>query len=118
MTQMTPTPAMPAAAPVARQSPPKKRRKNSREHNLAGYLFISPWLFAFFAFTLIPIIASLYLAFTDYDILSSPTWVGLDNFERMFLRDSRYMKSLKATFYYVFTAVPLRLAFALFVAML
>ena len=115
---MTPTPAMPAAAPVARQSPPKKRRKNSREHNLAGYLFISPWLFAFFAFTLIPIIASLYLAFTDYDILSSPTWVGLDNFERMFLRDSRYMKSLKATFYYVFTAVPLRLAFALFVAML
>ena len=115
---MTPTPAMPAAAPVARQSPPKKRRKNSREHNLAGYLFISPWLFAFFAFTLIPIIASLYLAFTDYDILSSPTWVGLDNFERMFLRDSRYMKSLKATFFYVFTAVPLRLAFALFVAML
>ena len=114
---MTPTPAMPAA-PVARQSPPKKRTRNSREHNLAGYLFISPWLFAFFAFTLIPIIASLYLAFTDYDILSSPTWVGLDNFERMFLRDSRYMKSLKATFFYVFTAVPLRLAFALFVAML
>ncbi len=106
------------AAPVARQSPPKKRTRNSREHNLAGYLFISPWLFAFFAFTLIPIIASLYLAFTDYDILSSPTWVGLDNFERMFLRDSRYMKSLKATFFYVFTAVPLRLAFALFVAML
>jgi multiple sugar transport system permease protein len=116
---MTPTPAMPAASPpVARQSRRKKRRRNSREHNLAGYLFISPWLFAFFAFTLIPIIASLYLAFTDYDILSAPTWVGLDNFERMFLRDSRYMKSLKATFYYVFTAVPLRLAFALFVAML
>lgn len=115
---MTPTPALPAVAPVARQSPPKKRRRNSREHNLAGYLFISPWLFAFFAFTLIPIIASLYLAFTDYDVLSSPTWVGLDNFERMFLRDSRYLKSLKATFYYVLTAVPLRLAFALFVAML
>lgn len=115
---MTPTPALPAVAPIARQSPPKKRRRNSREHNLAGYLFISPWLFAFFAFTLIPIIASLYLAFTDYDVLSSPTWVGLDNFERMFLRDSRYLKSLKATFYYVLTAVPLRLAFALFVAML
>lgn len=83
-----------------------------------GYLFIGPWLFTFFAFTLIPIIASLILAFTDYDILSPPTWVGLENFQRMFTADPRYWRSVKATFYYVFTAVPLRLAFALAVAML
>ena len=85
-----------------------------------GYLFISPWLISFFAFTFIPIIASLVLAFTDYDVLSRgwPEWVGLDNFVRMFTRDARYMNSVKATFYYVFMAVPLRLAFALFVAML
>lgn len=83
-----------------------------------GYLFIGPWLFTFFAFTLIPIIASLILSFTDYDILSPPTWVGLENFQRMFTADPRYWRSVKATFYYVFTAVPLRLAFALAVAML
>ena len=83
-----------------------------------GYLFIAPWLLSFFAFTLIPILASLVLAFTDYDVLGSWNWVGLENFERMFTSDPRYIKSIKATFYYVFAAVPLRLAFALMVAML
>ncbi|HHY57156.1 MAG TPA: sugar ABC transporter permease [Chloroflexi bacterium] len=84
-----------------------------------GYLFISPWLIAFFAFTLIPIIASLFLAFTNYDVLNPNwKWVGLQNFERMFTRDPRYIKSLQATFYYAFLAIPLRLIFALAVAML
>ena len=93
------------------------RRSNIRRHDLIGYLFISPWLITFFAFTLIPIAASLVLAFTDYDILSAPQWVGLENFLRMFGDDTRYLKAVRATIYYVFTAVPLRLAFALCVAM-
>lgn len=100
------------------KEPNKKRKKGFRQHNLAGYLFISPWLFGFFAFTLIPSIASLVLAFTDYDILSAPNWVGLRNFERMFFADRRYWRSVKATFYYTFASVPIRLAFALAVAML
>ncbi|MFN3334704.1 MAG: carbohydrate ABC transporter permease [Caldilinea sp.] len=84
-----------------------------------GYLFISPWLLAFFAFTLIPIVASFLLAFTNYDVLNpSWKWVGLQNFERMFTRDPRYIKSLQATFFYAFMAIPLRLIFALAVAML
>ncbi len=89
-----------------------------RKDNFAGYLMISPWLISFFAFTLIPIIISFYLAFTDYDILSPPNWVGTENFVRMFTSDARYIRSVKATFRYVFLAVPLRLMFALFVAML
>ena len=89
-----------------------------RHHNLAGYLFISPWLFGFITFVLLPIVASFVLAFTRYDILSPPEWVGLQNFERMFTGDARYWRSVRATFYYVFTAVPLRLVFALAVAML
>lgn len=96
----------------------KRAKKNRRTNNLMGYLFIGPWLLSFLAFTLIPIVASLVLSFTDFDILSAPDWVGFENYTRMFTRDPRYIKSLKATFYYVFTAVPLRLAFALFVAML
>jgi multiple sugar transport system permease protein len=99
-----------------KHGPVKSDRR--RQHNLMGDLFISPWLIAFLAFTLIPIVASLVLAFTNYDILGSWTWVGLDNFERMFTRDQRYMNSVRATFYYVFTAIPLRLAFALAIAML
>jgi multiple sugar transport system permease protein len=89
-----------------------------RASNTAGYLFISPWLIGFFCFTLIPVGASFYLAFTRYEIVSSPKWVWFDNFIRMFTNDYRYKSALKATFYYVFTAVPLRLVTALAVAML
>ncbi|MBI1878341.1 MAG: sugar ABC transporter permease [Chloroflexi bacterium] len=95
-----------------------KTKSGLRRHNWAGYLFISPWLIGFFAFVLLPILASFALAFTDYNILSSPKWAGLANFERMFTDDLRYWRSVKATFYYVFVSVPLRLAFALAVAML
>jgi len=84
-----------------------------------GYLFISPWLIGFFLFSLIPIVASLALAFTDYDLLSSDIrFVGLDNFDRMFYHDLRYWKSVRATLNYVAAAVPLRLTFALGVALL
>lgn len=92
--------------------------RRRRASNISGYLFISPWLIGFLCFTLIPVVASFYLAFTKYDIVSSPTWVGLRNFIRMFTEDVRYKRSLKATFYYVLTAVPLRLVTALAVAML
>lgn len=89
-----------------------------RQNNLVGYLFLSPWLVGFFIFTFLPIVASFMLAFTDYDLFTSPQWIGLDNFKRMFFEDARYWRSVRATFYYVFTAVPLRLVVALAVAML
>jgi len=95
-----------------------RRGARPRNDNLAGYLFISPWLIGFFTLTLIPMVASLYLSFTSYDIFTSPRWVGLDNFQTMFFEDARYWKSVRATFYYVLASVPLRLAFALGVAML
>jgi multiple sugar transport system permease protein len=96
----------------------RKRRKFHRRRNLSGYLFLSPWLTGFLLFTLLPIAASLYLAFTRYDILTLPQWIGLDNFDKMLFHDRRFWRSIKATFYYVFTAIPLRLVFALMVAML
>lgn len=94
-----------------------KASKAERRNNLMGYLFLSPWLIGFFVFTLLPIIASLVLAFTDYDLFTPPQWNGLANFQRMFFEDRRYWRSVRATFYYVFTAVPLRLLVALGVAM-
>jgi len=103
--------------------PPTLRTANSRRRrelltNLTGYLFISPWLITFVIFTIVPIVASLYLSFTNYDILSTPVFTGLANYERMFFKDPRYWKSISATFYYVLTAIPLRLVFALLIAML
>jgi len=102
--------------PTSRRS--RKKSTGVRQHNLVGYLFLSPWLIGFFLFTLLPIVASFWLAFTDYNIFSPPKWIGLANFQRMFFNDPRYWRSVRATFYYVFTAVPLRLVVALLIAML
>ena len=98
--------------------PSKKKRLNISSSNIAGYVFISPWLIGFFLFSIIPIATSFFLAFTDYNILSSPQWVGFENFKEMFTTDPRYMKSVKATLLFVFASVPLRLCFALLIAML
>ncbi len=104
-----------AAQPAARRRVALSRRELS--NHLSGYLFISPWLIGFFVFTLIPILASFYLAFTRYDTMSAPVWSGTENFEKM-IEDTRYWSSVRATLYYVMAAIPLRLIFALAVAML
>ncbi len=95
-----------------------RRRERPRQDNLVGYLFISPWLICFILFTLLPLVASLALSFTNYNILGGYEFIGLENFQRMFFQDIRYARSVKATLYYVAFSVPLRLIFALAVAML
>jgi multiple sugar transport system permease protein len=87
-------------------------------NEIAGYLFVGPWLFGFLALTILPLLASLYLSFTDYDMFSVPKWVGLANFKQMFAADDRYWRSVSVTLYYAVTAVPLRLVVALAVALL
>ncbi len=85
--------------------------------NGPGYLFLSPWLIGFFCLTIGPVLISLYLAFTQYNVVNPPQWVGLENFEFMFNYDDRFIQSLKVTFTYVFLSVPCKLIFALIVAM-
>jgi len=91
--------------------------KRQLHEDIAGYLFISPWLIGFFAFSIIPIAFSFYFSFTNYDILGSPIWSGLANFKRM-AGDPLFWKALGVTFQYAFVSVPLRLIFAFFVAAL
>ena len=91
--------------------------KRQLYEDIAGYLFISPWLIAFLAFAVIPMIMSLVYSFTDYDILGSPVFSGIANYLFM-VKDARFWKSLQVTFTYAFVAVPLRLVFAFFVAVL
>jgi multiple sugar transport system permease protein len=86
--------------------------------NAPGYVFLTPWLIGFFVLAIGPIITSFYLSFTKYDIASPPQFIGLDNFEYMFVWDTRFWQSLKVTFAYVFLSVPGTLIFALAVAML
>ncbi|MDG0811491.1 carbohydrate ABC transporter permease [Cohnella rhizosphaerae] len=90
-----------------------------RENNhLVGYLFTAPFIIGFLIFTMFPMLASLYYSFTDYNLFEAPNWVGFDNYKTMFTGDDQYWKSVQVTFTYVVASVPLRLAFALAVAML
>jgi multiple sugar transport system permease protein len=91
--------------------------KGSRREDRAAYVFLLPWFVGMAVFTIGPILASLYLSFTDYTLLSPPEWLGLDNYQRM-LDDTRLHKSLLVTFEYVFISVPLQLSLALALAML
>ena len=85
--------------------------------NFAGYAFLSPWLVGFFLLAIGPILASLYLSFTKYNVINPPRWIGLDNYVYMFQYDDRFRKALQVTFTFVAIAVPAKLIFALGVAM-
>ncbi|GAB6876593.1 MAG TPA: sugar ABC transporter permease [Thermaerobacter sp.] len=82
-----------------------------------GWTFVLPWLVGFLAFQLFPFVASLYLAFTDYDVLTPPRWVGLANFARL-LDDPKFAASLKFTALYALFSVPLGIAGSLACALL
>lgn len=84
--------------------------------NATGYLFLVPWLLGILLFVGGPALVSLYLSFTDFNLLSSPTWVGLANYREMFTEDPRYLKSLAVTVTYVLFSVPLSLICALALA--
>jgi multiple sugar transport system permease protein len=74
--------------------------------DLAGYLFISPWLLGFLVFTAVPFLVSIYLSFTRYDVVSSPVWVGWANYRKLLLEDPLFWKSLGITFKFSAFAVP------------
>ena len=93
------------------------QRKEAGRDNKAGYLFLAPWLIGLLVITIGPMLASLYLSFTDYSLIQAPQWAGLDNYVRM-LNDARLHNSLKVTFIYVFVSVPLQLILALAIALL
>ncbi|KAB8166277.1 ABC transporter permease subunit [Streptomyces sp. 3MP-14] len=94
-----------------------KGPEDSTPDNKAAAFFLAPWLIGLVGITIGPMVASLYLAFTDYNLLQDPEFTGLDNVRRM-LDDERLFNSLQVTFTYVLVSVPLQLAVALALAML
>ena len=83
-----------------------------------GYMFLVPWFIGFFGLTIGPILYSLYLSFTNFDLLTAPQWTGADNYVRMFTNDPRFAAAMRVTFFFVLFSVPLKLAFALCVALM
>lgn len=93
-------------------------RQTLYKENTVGYVFAFPFIFGFICFSLVPMLTSFYYAFTDYSLGSKEVvWMGLANFKKLF-EDEVFLKSVVVTAKYVLISVPLKLAFALFVAFL
>lgn len=99
--------------------PPGERRRTTYKGTdvRAGYAFVSPWLVGFVLLTAFPMLASLYLAFTDYGLFRAPEWIGVENFQKLFT-DPRFLQSAQVTAVYVFVGTPIKLAASLGAAML
>ena len=95
----------------------KMMKKAMNNERTAGIIFTMPFTIGFLLFMIVPMGISLYYSFCSYDILSPPVFTGLQNFKTMFA-DETFYKSIKVTFFFAFVSVPLRLLFALTVAML
>lgn len=93
------------------------KMKKKGINNAAGYALIAPWLIGFIFMYSIPMVISIFYSFTNFNLLNTPRLIGLDNYIRIFTKDDSFYQALKVTFIYVLS-VPLRLAFALFVAYL
>src|SRR5690554_4380139 len=99
----------------ARKSGPRAKARNP--DNKVAALFLAPWLIGLVFLTAGPMIASLYLSFTDYNLLKSPIdnpppWIGLDNYREMFT-DPDFWNSVNVMLLYVFISVPIQLVVAL-----
>lgn len=105
------------ATAATRPAPPRRGSARRRRDSRAGYAFLSLWLIGFFALTAGPMIVSLYLSFTNYNLFSAPELIGFDNYIRLF-NDPNFLQSVKVTGTYVLVGTPLKLAAALAVAML
>lgn len=95
-----------------------KRMSLKTKEALTGWLFLSPALIGFSIFTFGSIIYSLYLSLTDYDLMTKPKFIGLENYIRAFTKDESFYKFFGNTLYFVVLLVPIVLAISLFLALL
>lgn len=89
----------------------------NQEH-VAGYVFSLPFIIGFLMFMVIPMVLSLYYSFCKYDIQNAPEWIGLENYIKIFTKDKTFTKALTVTCYYALIGTPLKVIFALIVALI
>ncbi|MCC9076359.1 sugar ABC transporter permease [Litorilinea aerophila] len=92
---------------------PRKRR-----NLILGLLFASPWIIGFLAFTIIPILSSLYYSFTRYDLLRPPHFLGLDNYINLFTNDDDFRLVAYNTLWWVLISAPMGVLSAFLMALL
>jgi multiple sugar transport system permease protein len=119
---MARTPAILDLEELREERQPKKRAdvfrlSSEAKENLGGYLFLLPWFLGLILLTAGPMLSSLYLSFTKFDLLSAPEWIGTQNYAALFL-DPRWQTSVRVTLTYVFLSVPIKMICALGLALL
>src|SRR6184192_4709544 len=92
------TPDPPVAPEAAVRVRPAGRRRKSQPE---AFAFLTPWLLGAVALTVGPMVVSLYLSFTDYDLFTSPKWVGLSNYRRLLTNDPQFLDAVRVTVRYV-----------------
>jgi multiple sugar transport system permease protein len=104
-------------------TPLKKKTRGSRplsklalQEERAAYLFLLPWILGFSIFLLFPILASIFISLTKWNLLNPPVWVGLENYQTMF-RDRDFYNSMGVTLKYIVISVPLYLVTALLLSL-
>lgn len=105
---------------MAAQAKIKKRKTSAvKRDTRAGFLFTMPVIVGFLLFTIGPMLVSLYLSFTNYNMVGTANWIGIGNYQRLFSgEDPVFWKSLQVTAYYVFIGTPVYLVISLGIAML
>lgn len=76
------------------------------KQNWVGYVFVIPFMFLFIVFTVVPVVASIFLSFTSYNLLQPPHWVGFENYIQMFLDDDLFITALKNTLIFAVATGP------------
>jgi len=97
---------------------PKKRTRMGKSWHVFKYplLFLTPWIIGLLVFSIYPIIRSLYLSLTNFNLFEAPVFIGIENYKTL-LSDPRFLKSFTVTINYVLFGVPLQLMFALLLAL-
>jgi multiple sugar transport system permease protein len=93
-----------------------KMTKREKRSTIEGLLFVSPWLIGFLVFTVYPLLFSLYISMTRYDIIRPPVFIGLKNYQELFFEDPLFWQVMYNTVYYVLISVPLGLIFSFCIA--
>src|SRR6266852_347241 len=109
--------ATPSAAGLSTERRRARRRAEWRHRRLV-LLLMSPWFVGFSVFFGYPLLMSAYLSFNHYDLLSSPRWVGLDNYRYLFTVDPQVWTAVKNTLWLIAVMVPLQVVFAYGIALL
>ena len=94
-----------------------RRRWRVSEQTRWAFIFLLPWIVGFIIFTAGPMLASLYLSFTEYNVIRAPELIGFDNYEQL-TRDRRIPLSLGNTFFYALLHVPFVIVISLALASL